>query len=146
MGVYVDVKAEINSADNSKKTNVDLSGLSYSKWEHPLLGLFGGIVEKYDFLKQFYCSTVLEEDLLFLKINEDEEEGIYECTNWMCSTEFYSIISKFDSQKVIDISSKFENNDDNGRIQFLTCFSKLQALADIEKMQNSKIQITFIYS
>ena len=145
MGVYVEIQAVIKPADNSKKIAVDLTGLSCSKWEHPLTGLFGGVVETYNHLDSFFNSLISSDDLNYIKM-EDDEEGECSCTNWLDSSILHSIISKLSSDKTIDISSKFEHDDENGKIQFLTSFAKLQTLAEREKTQNSKIQISFIYS
>lgn len=145
MGVYVEIQAIIKSADNSKEVPVDLTGLSYSKWEHPLTGLFGGVVEKYMHLEAFFVSVISKDDLEYIKM-EDNEESECSFTNWLDSQNLHSIISKVDSYKLIEASSEFEPEDEDGKIQFLTSFAKLQVLAEREKNQNSKIEITFIYS
>ena len=145
MGVYVEIQAVVKPADNSRKISIDLTGLNFSKWEHPLTGLFGGIVEKYIHLEEFFKSTISEDDLNYMKM-QDSEEGECSFTNWLESSKFYSIISTVESTKLLEISSNFETDDENGKIQFLTSFAKLQTLAEREKNQNSKIEITFIYS
>lgn len=144
MGVYVEIEAVIKSNDLKKKTSINLSGFSYSKWEHPLMALFSGDVEKYLFLDTFFKTNLSDEDRDYIK-TEDDEEGMHSSTNWLDSLKFDSIISKFDSQKLLELSSNFEADDENGKIQFLTSFAKLQALSEIEKNKDSKIEITFIF-
>jgi hypothetical protein len=49
MGVYVDILANVQRKEDSEVIVVNLSGLSYSKWEHPLESLFDESSEKIPF-------------------------------------------------------------------------------------------------
>lgn len=102
--------------------------------------MFGAIVEKYYNLEDFFKSTISEYDLNYIKMQDNEED---ECsfTNWLESSKFHSIISTIDSQKLIEISSTFESDDENGKIQFLTSFAKLQTLAEREKIKILKSKL-----
>ncbi len=142
MGVYVYVHGNIKSNTNSKEFTVDINGLNSSKWEHPIMYLFGIGFGTYSFVSDFFDKILDAEDKLYLTASPEGEN--FFCTKWLDANKILEILEKVDGYNFMELSNQFEDKDDpNDFIQLFTSFSQLKTLAEIEKNRNSKIQITF---
>jgi hypothetical protein len=117
--------------------------LSSSKWDHPMLYLFGFGFDSYSFLSDFFDKILSEENKLYLKLTSKGEHLSH--SKWLDASEVFDIIQKIGDYNLTNLLNQFEDDDYNGYIQLLTSFSQLKVLAEIEKNKGSKIQITFTF-
>ena len=71
MGVIIGVQVTVKPTDGSKKYAVDISGLSFSKGEHPLATLFLSEhePEDFNFISQVWREKFSIEEQNFLTLN-----------------------------------------------------------------------------
>lgn len=143
MGVYVDILANVQRKEDSEIIVVNLSGLSYSKWEHPLESLFDESSEKYLFLNSFFKSELNGEDMDYLR-KEEQDDEMDSCTKTLDPGILHTIMSKISDTKLAEILNDFDEEDEEGKIQFLTSFAQLKLLAEIENGRAQRITSNYM--
>jgi hypothetical protein len=101
--------------------------------------------KKYLFLNSFFKSVLNGEDMDYLR-KEEQDDEMGSCTKTLDPGRLHTIMSKISDIKLAEILNDFDEEDEEGKIQFLTSFAQLKLLAEIECSRSFSIVFRFMYA
>jgi hypothetical protein len=99
--------------------------------------------KKYLFLNSFFKSVLNGEDMDYLR-KEEQDDEMDSCTNTLDPGILHTIMSKISDTKLAEILNDFDEEDEEGKIQFLTSFAQLKLLAEIENGRAQRITSNYM--